>query len=34
MRDTSYTAEAIEAANHAKGHRWTPEGMVTGEGDS
>jgi CubicO group peptidase (beta-lactamase class C family) len=29
MKDTSYTAEAIEsAANHAKGHRWTPEGAI------
>ena len=29
MKDSSYTAEAIEAAvNHAKGHRWTPEGTV------
>ena len=28
MRDSSYTAEAIEAApNHAKGHHWTPEGV-------
>jgi CubicO group peptidase (beta-lactamase class C family) len=29
MEDSSYTAEAIEAAvNHATGHRWTPEGTV------
>ena len=29
MRDTTYTAEAIEgAANHANGHRWTPQGVV------
>jgi len=29
MRDSTYTAEAIEAAaNHANGHRWTPEGTV------
>jgi CubicO group peptidase (beta-lactamase class C family) len=29
MKDSTYTAEAIEAApNHAKGHRWTPEGTV------
>ena len=29
MKDSSYTAEAIEAAaNHAKGHRWTPEGTI------
>jgi CubicO group peptidase (beta-lactamase class C family) len=29
MEDSSYTAEAIKAAvNHAKGHRWTPEGTV------
>ena len=29
MRDSSYTAEAIEAAgNHANGHRWTPEGTT------
>ena len=29
MRDSTYTAEAIEAApNHAKGHRWTPEGTI------
>ena len=29
MKDSSYTAEAIEAAaNHAKGHRWTPEGAI------
>jgi CubicO group peptidase (beta-lactamase class C family) len=29
MKDSSYTAEAIEAAaNHAKGHRWTPAGTV------
>lgn len=29
MKDSSYTAEAIEAAaNHANGHRWTPEGTI------
>lgn len=29
MRDTSFTAEAIEqAADHALGHRWTPQGSV------
>jgi pimeloyl-ACP methyl ester carboxylesterase len=29
MKDSSYTAKAIEAAaNHAKGHRWTPEGTI------
>ena len=29
MKDSSYTAEAIEAAaNHANGHRWTPEGSI------
>jgi CubicO group peptidase (beta-lactamase class C family) len=29
MKDSSYTAEAITAAaNHAKGHRWTPEGTI------
>lgn len=29
MKDSTYTAEAIEAAaNHANGHRWTPEGTV------
>jgi CubicO group peptidase (beta-lactamase class C family) len=29
MRDTSFTAEAIERApNHAVGHRWTPNGTV------
>jgi CubicO group peptidase (beta-lactamase class C family) len=29
MTDSSYTAEAIEAAaNHAKGYRWTPEGTI------
>lgn len=29
MRDSSMTAEAIEAsANHAVGHRWTPDGAV------
>ena len=29
MRDTTYTAQAIEgAANHAIGHRWTPQGVV------
>jgi len=29
MKDSSYTAEAIEAAeNHAQGHRWTPEGTI------
>jgi CubicO group peptidase (beta-lactamase class C family) len=29
MKDSSYTAEAIEAAaNHAKGYRWTPEGTI------
>jgi CubicO group peptidase (beta-lactamase class C family) len=29
MKDSSLTAEAIEAAaNHASGHRWTPEGTV------
>ena len=29
MKDSTYTAEAIEAAaNHAKGHRWTPEGTI------
>jgi CubicO group peptidase (beta-lactamase class C family) len=29
MKDSSYTADAIEsAANHAKGHRWTPEGVI------
>jgi CubicO group peptidase (beta-lactamase class C family) len=29
MKDSSYTAEAIQAAsNHAEGHRWTPDGTV------
>ncbi|QRM30367.1 serine hydrolase [Microvirga sp. VF16] len=29
MTNSSYTAEAIEAAaNHAKGHRWTPDGTI------
>ena len=29
MKESSYTAEAIEAAaNHAHGHRWTPEGTT------
>jgi CubicO group peptidase (beta-lactamase class C family) len=29
MKDSTYTAEAIEAAaNHANGHRWTPKGTV------
>lgn len=29
MKDTSYTAEAIEAAaNHAEGYRWTAEGTI------
>ena len=29
MKDSTYTAEAIEAAaNHASGHRWTPEGTI------
>jgi CubicO group peptidase (beta-lactamase class C family) len=29
MKDSTYTAEAIEAAaNHANGHRWTPEGTM------
>lgn len=29
MKDSTYTLEAIEAAaNHANGHRWTPEGTV------
>lgn len=29
MKESSYTAEAITAAaNHAKGHRWTPEGTI------
>ncbi|MGH6826289.1 serine hydrolase [Methyloceanibacter sp.] len=29
MKDSSYTAEAIEAAaNHANGHRWTPQGSI------
>ena len=29
MKDSSYTAEAIEAAaNHAMGYRWTPEGTI------
>jgi CubicO group peptidase (beta-lactamase class C family) len=29
MKDSSYTADAIEAAaNHAKGYRWTPQGTV------
>ncbi len=29
MKDSTYTAEAIEAAaNHAKGHHWTPEGTT------
>jgi CubicO group peptidase (beta-lactamase class C family) len=29
MKESTYTAEAIEAAaNHANGHRWTPEGTV------
>jgi CubicO group peptidase (beta-lactamase class C family) len=29
MKDSTYTVEAIEAAaNHANGHRWTPEGTV------
>ncbi len=31
MKDSSYAAEAIEAAaNHATGHRWTPEGTIEG----
>jgi CubicO group peptidase (beta-lactamase class C family) len=29
MKDSTYTAEAIEATpNHARGHRWTPEGTI------
>src|SRR5690242_7185036 len=29
MKDSPYTAEAIEAAgNHANGHHWTPEGVT------
>jgi CubicO group peptidase (beta-lactamase class C family) len=29
MKETSYTAEAMEAAaNHALGHRWTPAGAI------
>ena len=29
MKESSYTAEAIEAAaNHAKGYRWTPESTI------
>ena len=29
MKDSSLTAEAIEAAaNHASGHRWTPDGAI------
>jgi len=29
MKDSTWTVEAIEgAANHAKGHRWTPEGSL------
>jgi CubicO group peptidase (beta-lactamase class C family) len=29
MKDSTYTAEAIQAAaNHASGHRWTPEGTI------
>ena len=29
MKDSTWTVEAIEgAANHANGHRWTPEGTV------
>jgi len=29
MKESTYTAEAMEAAaNHANGHRWTPEGTV------
>jgi len=29
MKDSSYTAKAIEAAaNHAQGYRWTPEGTI------
>jgi len=29
MKDSTYTVEAIEAAaDHANGHRWTPEGTV------
>ena len=29
MKNSSYTAEAIEAAaNHANGHRWTPTGTI------
>ncbi len=29
MKDSTYTAEAIEAApNHARGHYWTPEGTI------
>src|SRR5262245_14024171 len=29
MKESSYTGEAIEeAANHAHGHRWTPEGTT------
>jgi len=29
MKDSTYTVEAIEAAaNHANGHRWTPEGTI------
>jgi CubicO group peptidase (beta-lactamase class C family) len=29
MKDSSYTAAAIEsAANHATGHRWTPQGSI------
>jgi CubicO group peptidase (beta-lactamase class C family) len=29
MKESSYTAEAIQAAaNHAQGHRWTPNGTI------
>jgi CubicO group peptidase (beta-lactamase class C family) len=29
MKDSSYTAAAIEAAtNHAQGYRWSPEGTT------
>ena len=29
MKDSTYTFEALEgAANHANGHRWTPEGTI------
>src|SRR4029079_12290847 len=29
LKDSSYTVEAIEAvANHANGHRWTPDGSI------